>query len=119
MTLLATVCLLHRSCEKVLAKGKAVPRAALGTTGRAALVTGESSGGGSWEEQSSRAELPSTWGEGQVGRLSHRLVVSADLTLALEGGDLLVRCAIGSEPLCSPFFVSRGLSLGGCPAQTS
>lgn len=40
---------------KVLAKGKVAPKTALGTTGRAALVTEESSGGGSWEEQASRS----------------------------------------------------------------
>lgn len=59
-------CVSFTALVKVLAKGKAVPKAALGTTGRAALVTKQSSGGGSWEEQTSRAELPSTWGEGRT-----------------------------------------------------
>lgn len=46
---------------KVLAKGKAVPKAALGTTGRAALVTAP----------------------GERGRLGHCLAASADLSRAL------------------------------------
>lgn len=78
---------------KVLAKGKAVPKAALGTTGRAALVTEQSSGGGSWEEQTAELNCPAP---GVRGGLSHCLAAYADPAdpgFPL-GGDLSVRCII-------------------------
>lgn len=64
---------------KVLAKGKAVPKAALGTTGRAALVTGVIWGWvlGGTDQWELSCPAPGR------GRLSLCLAASADLRLAL------------------------------------